>query len=302
METKNMIGGIVSLAVVVICVAAIMMPVLSDATKTHETFVNEGAFYVEVDPTDQYTLEYDASTDPNTVVINGEDVAISANYTFMALDKSILRMTSVPNLQYKGDGQYLVEITKLSLTISEGSVTGTYTDSITTDGAWPTTTYTKAYIASATEQDLVMTEYSDTPKLNGDSDIFAFGQTSVGGTLYLFKITGTIDDGLTVATLDRTSGEEVEGAVISNLSINKTAVSGYTDLYEVTSITFTVTLADTSTANCTYTAYIVPSEVTAEKSVHFTDAENMLINAIPALVIVALVIGAVGIAITSRRD
>lgn len=304
METKNILGSIVSLTVVVICVAAIMMPVVSDATKTTETFTNEGAFYVEVDPATDYTIEYDYSTDPGVLVINGDEVNIpfSNGYTVLSIDDAILRVVWDNTLQYKGDNSYIVSIEMLDLTVSNGSITGTYQKAGGSETSWPTTTYTKAYIISPDEQDLVMTAYNSTPKMNGDSEVYAFGQTIVNNNWYLFKITGTIDDGVTVSCLDPTSGEAVEGATISNLSINKTAVDGYLDLYNLTSITFTVTLADESTADCTYTAYIVPAEVTAELAQHLSSGEIALLNAIPVLVIVSLVIGAVGIAITSRRD
>lgn len=305
MESKNMVGGIVSLAVVVICVAAIMMPVLNEATTTEKTFTNEGAFYVEADPSDTYTIEYDKATKQGVIYINDTalDLSFTTGYTIMALDKSMLRLQSSDStLQYKGNGAYITGIVNADLTISNGTVSGTYQTTPGSDLDWPETTYTDVYIASPSEQELVMTEYNATSKVLGDSEIFALGQTMVNSVWYLFKITGTVEDGVTVACLDRTTGEEVEGAVISNLSINKTAVDGYLDLYDLTSITFTVTLADTSTANCTYSAYIIPAEVTAERSQHLSDAENMILNAIPALVIVALVIGALGVFVTSRRD
>lgn len=306
MEKMNALTLIITLVVGVILTGALLGPVISDATKTHETFTNTGAFYVELDPADEYTIEYDAAEAANKVTINDTTIDVPNGYTILALDNSILRIQD-NTLQYKGAGSYIVNIIKCDLSVSNGTVTGSYylRDAPTTEVSWPSTTYTKAYVASPTQQDYVMTVYNTTSKMTGDSDIFAFGQTGFvtsGSTvLYLIKIEGTIDDGVTVSILDRTTGVAVSTATVEDLSINKTAVAGYVDLYDLTSITFKAKILDTDNwTNVSYSAYIVPSEVTAELSDHLTPGQISLMGAIPVMVIVALLMAAVG-AIAYRR-
>lgn len=307
METNKLISGIVAAAIAIIALAWVLMPVLTDATTTHETFTNEGVFYVEVDPTDTYTIKYDRSVESGVVYINNKamDVPFTTGYTIMALDQSVLRLQSNDTtIQYKGNGSYLTGIVSLDITVSNGSVTGTY-ETFTTQSPrdWPETTYTECHIASPDKENYIMTEYNTVVKLKGDSDIFAFGQTSLSGTttLVLVKITGTINDGVIVSVLDKTSGEEIEGAEVSDLAVNKTAVSDFKDLYNLTSITFKITLPDESNTSATYTAYIVPSEVTAERAQHLDPAMNTILSVIPILIIVSVLLGLVAIFIIRRE-
>lgn len=302
----NILALIITLVVGVILTGALLGPVVADITTTEATFVNEGAFYVELDPTESYTVEYNYTEKPGVVVINGMDMDIpfSTGYTIMAIDNAILRLQSGDlSIQYKGDNYNIVGIDELNLTVANGSVSGTYKTGLaggTKTQAWPTTTYNKCYIASPVDSELIMTQYNVPVMIDGDAEIFAFGQTRFNDdTLRLIKIEGTINNGVTVQILDRTTGEATEGATVTNLSINATEIDGYQNLYQLTSITF-VGADDDSSANVTYSAYIVPTEVTAERSQHLDAGQNALIGVIPIMVIVALLMIAVG-AIAYRR-
>lgn len=296
--SNKIIGVVLTVVVGVIMLGSVFAPILADAMATEDTFTNEGAFYVEADPSDTYTLEYSLTDAPGVLVINGENATVPfTGYSVLILDKSILRAEGADNtLQYRGDSQSIAGISKLDITISNGEVTGTYRlkwDSAeTSDHSWPTTTYTTAYVASTTAQDLIMSNYNNPVKMNGVSEIFAFGQTAIGNTNVLVKISGSIDDNVTVSVLDRTTGEAIT-ATITNLSINKTAVDSHIDLYELNSITFTATLEDESTANMTYSAYIVPAEVTAERAVHFDAAALAVLGSLMVVFIVAILLIAV---------
>lgn len=291
---------LISVVVGVVLVVTMLIPIVSDATATEKTFTNEGAFYIEVDPTDTYTVEYDHSTEPGVVYVNGEklNVTFTTGYTILAIDNAILRTqtgSGGDSLQYKGNGQYLVGITMVDLEVSNGEITGTYVGSGGTEQSWPETTYTECHIASPTPQDYVMTAYNSTSKMLGDSPIFAFGQTLLQDSapyLLLFKIEGTIADGVTVSALNQTTGEPVTTVTISDIVINYTEVDGYVGLYDLTSITFSVDSNGYNT-DVTYSAYIVPSKVTAELSQHMSDTEIALMSIIPLLVVIGLIIGVV---------
>lgn len=304
----NVLTLAITLTIGVILAGSLLMPVLSDATTTERTFVNNGAFYVEANPTDIYTLEYSRSTESGVLYVNDEPIALSSSsYSVLVLDQSILRMEGFNNtMEYRGDGNSIGGIGELNITISGGSVTGTYQRfDGSTSFTWPTTTYTDAYVISADSQALIMSDYNTPVKMNEDSEILGFGLTraSAGGTaLFMSKIEGNIADGVTVDILGTSTGTTLEGATVSNLEVNATKLDAYKDLYELTSITYTVTLADTTSYNVTYSAYIVPSEVSSELTNHLNPGEIAILNALPILIIVALVVMAAGALYLKRDD
>ena len=306
MEKMNILTLIITLVVGVILTGAMLGPVISDATKTTETFTNDGAFYVELDPTETYTIEYDNTIANDTITVNGTAITLDRDYTLVALENAILRF-NVGNhkLDWNGNGSYLANMNKLSLSFANGSITGTYTS--TGDAtAWPTMTYNKIYVISPTEQPLIMSDYSVPVKVKGDSELVAFGRTVLNdeGTnkQFLVQIEGTINDGVNVTISNVSSGVDI-GAVITDLSINSTPVQGYNDLYTLTSITFkAATTEGGQTTNVTFSAYIVPTEVTAELTNHLTPGQISLMGAIPVMVIVALLMAAVGAIALRRAD
>lgn len=287
--------------VVALVLAGAVLPVFAETTSATDKFTNKGAFFVEIDPTDTYTIKYDKAVDLGVVYINDKalNVPFSTGYTILAIDNAILRLQSGDNtVQYKGDGHYITGILKLDITVANGAISGIFQTGTSggVDSAWPDTAYTTAFIASPDPQDYVMTEYNTVAKMNGDSIIKAFGQTQLNTTsnpqLAIISITGNIDDGVNVSVLNSSTGAVIEGAEVSDLQINHTAVNNYINLYDLTSITFKVTYDSTVTA-VTYSAYVVPSEVTAEKSVHPDGPLTVILNVLPLLAIAGLVTGAV---------
>ena len=310
MEKTNLLTLVVTLTVGIILAGSLLMPVLADATTTKRTFTNDGAFYVEVDPSDTYTIKYDKATESGIVYINDDvlDVDFSTGYTIFAIDNAILRLQSNDyTLQYKGDGNYITGLIKVDLTISNGAVTGKYQIGANpgVDVTWPTTTYTTAFVASPTPQEYVMTEYNSDTKINNDDNIIAFGQTYLSTSedpkWALINITGNIKDGVTVDVLDSTTGDALTGATVADLSVNATKADGYKTLYDLTSITFNVTY-DGATTAVTYSAYVVPATVTAELSQHLDAGEIALLNALPVIVIIGLVLAGVGAIFMRNRD
>ena len=306
MEKTNLLTLVVTLTVGIILAGSLLMPVLSDATTTERTFTNDGAFYVEADPNETYTIEYDNTVANNTITVNGTDITLDRDYTLVALENAILRLDSSSHkLDWNGNGSYIVNINKLSLTIASGSISGTYT-STGDETAWPTMTYDKIYVISPTEQSLIMSDYSVPVKVKGDSELFAMGRTVLndGGVnkQFLVQIVGSIDDGVDVTIANVSTGVDI-GAVITDLSINYTPVQGYNDLYTLTSITFKAATAENGqVTNVTFSAYIVPATVTAELSQHLDAGEIALLNALPILVIIGLVLAGVGAIFIRNRD
>lgn len=312
MNMKPIVAVAIALTVGIVTFSGVLIPAIESGVDTEDTFTNIGAFYVEVNPTDTYTIEYDKATEVGVVYINDEplNVEFSTGYTILAIDNAILRLQSGDStIQYKGNGQYITGIKMLNITVSDGSISGTFqTLSNESPVSWPTTSYTKVFIASTETQDNVMTYYTSANKgpvkMNGDSNIQAFGQTSLNTSgspvLSLINISGNIDDGVTINVLNATTGVAIEGVTISNLSINADPVSGYIDLYNLTSITFTITY-DGVTTDVSYSAYVIPTEVTAEKSIHADASTILLFQTIPVFIVLGMIVAVVGVLYMKTR-
>lgn len=297
MDTGKFIGMLVFFLVGALVLVA-FVPVIQETTSATDTFTNDGAFYVEVEPNDTYTIEYDNTVANNTIIVNGTEITLDRDYTLVALENAILRLNSSGHkLDWNGNGSYIVNINKLDLTIASGSITGTYT-STGDETEWPTMTYDKIYVISPTEQSLIMSDYSVPVKVKGDSELFAMGRTILNDNgvnkQFLVQIVGSIDDGVNVIISNVSTGIDI-GAVITDLSINYTPVQGYNDLYTLTSITFkAATEIGGQTSNVTFSAYIVPAEVTAEKEYHPDSTLSTVINLLPLIAGVGLLMFLIG--------
>ena len=304
---NKLIPIVLTLVVGIILAGSVLIPVLNDATKTENTFSNDGAFFVEVDPSTTYTLKYQQYANPGKVIVNGETLPITFNqgYTLLRLDNVILRLVSNNQMQLLGGGSSYTDVANVDITITNGTVSGTlgYGNPITTI-SWPKTTYSEAFIISATDAGEVMKSYNTPAKVNADSPLEAYGVTTINGstnTTVLVEIDGTIADGVNVTLRNKQTSAEITTMTISDLEINYTPVAGYIDLYDLSSITFTVTNGEYTT-DVTYSAFVVPSKVTAEMTDHLTPGQITLLNAIPVMVIVALVVTAIGVIALRRAD
>lgn len=305
METNKLIAGIVAAAIAVIVLAGVLMPALSNATTTKDTFTNEGGFYQmqEIKSTDDgtYTLEW-VKTDTTVLTVNGEDFDAYAKYgekitTVACGDDWIIRYNSADNeygyIQFYDGTNWNggASSKSFTLTASAGSVTITVINS-SDQPVVTNETYTTMYAIDPASTDDIMKKPTETPYVLGDSEIYAMGITV--GITGLVKISGSIDDGVTVDVLGQS------GETVSNIVIDATADPSHVDLYKINKITFDVEISGVTTS-CTYNFFIVPYEVTAERSVHLTDAMNVILNVIPLLIIVSVLLAVVAVFILRRE-
>ena len=307
MDPKRIVALVVGAAVMVLIFSAILVPIINDATTTEKTFQNEGAFYVEIDPATTYTVKYQQYDNPGKLIVNGEVMPITFNqgYTLLNLDNTILRLVSNNQMQLIGEGTWLSDVANLDITISNGTVSGTlaYGNPLV-NISWPKTTYEHAFIISPTESDSVMKAYDTVSKMNAASPIKAYGVTTINGETnrtVLVDMVGDIENGVEVKLRDRQTSNVITTMTISDLEINYTEVSGYIDLYDLSTITFTVTNGDYTT-DVTYSAFVVPAEVTAEMSVHPDAPTLSLLSVIPIIAMIGIVLAVVGVAIVGRYD
>lgn len=300
----NVLTLAITLTIGVILAGSLLMPVLSDATTTEKTFTNSGVFnYGIFTPDDEYTLEYDASD--GSIVVNGETVpafdAMNKTYSIVATDNFIARFgqnsggyfcqcigTDTNNNNFADGGL------TATFTISSGNLSLTWIKSDSTT-VTKTVSFDEMYAIVPTADEAILKVSTDKVYIKGDSELYASGLTTVTNWTNIFHFEGTYTDGITI------SSPNLSDATYDNIKWNIEPVAGYLDLYELTSIEFDITDNDT-TVHATYSYFGVPSSVTAELSQHLAPGEIAILNALPILVIVALVVMAAGALYLKRDD
>lgn len=292
MENK-FIGLAVGLTVGVILLSGFLWPLISDATKTNDTFTNTGRYYVstDIDGETTITMNYDIDGTTRQWYIDGELL----EYEPTTIGPEYAQVTTVigaEDIVFRTDGRARGLYTSTgasnySVVVSSDSVV---VDNVT--GSAP------LFIASTTPTDYVFYNNTSNPALlKGDSNIYACGYTDVvidpntsTNASLVITITGNITDGVTINTYNRL------GYVITvdNVVVNATAHSGYVNLYDFESIEFDVTSEYGITTHCTYSVLAVPAEITAERSNHLDTTQIALVIAIGTLGAIVLIAAAAG--------
>ena len=300
--TMGIVAVIVSLVIVVVCA----IPIISDSVATEDTFENEGYFYV-----DKFSETTTFVFENSTLKINGEDVALPGPNTTTPYGNSIsVAFTDNGVIRYSPSSNILLtrgafgnhNCSALSLTFSEGAFTGTYTSASNSSTGSLSGTYTELTMIQDTGNSIMC--YTSGAYINGDSLIDGCGFTSLtnNSSYVVVHLSGTYDDGVEIGVYDQNDGT-TEDYVVSNIEYDITPVNGYIDLYRLTKITFTVSdEGGTVSDNVTYNIYTVPSEVTAERSVHVDGPTGSILAVIPVMMVLAILIGAVTLFIKTRRD
>lgn len=285
METgfmNRITGLVIALVVGGLLVGGLLIPSIEGMTATETTFENEGIYYI-VDDSTSHTLVFD----DQKVIVDGKEVNHpNGEYTVLATDDLLFRLTSGgERLQLRGalNGS----VASCNITIADGTVSGSYvnpSDQTTSIER----AYTSYWLATSDEEPLIMKAYSGTAHIKDDSVVMGRGLTRL--------MTGTNTDVWEYMTIDATVNggvtiNPITGFTYSDIQLNVTPVEGYNGLYSFGSITFTATHTDSgATTNVTYTAVILPAEVTAEKSQHMDATQIAMFGVISILGIVALVV------------
>lgn len=307
METKTYIGIIVGLLVSSLILVA-MVPIFTEVTATENQFTNKGMFNANsIDEESNYTMVWEY-TEPTTITVNdsaidmsGTDTTYSSVTVLFTNDWFVRYVVDSGLILYKCGTSASTPIgsatisseTNFSLTIASGSATiiigeNTYDYTVADDG-----------VAIISEPgNYVIKKSTESAYVNGDSAIYGIGRTEralgVPATSFNAMVKATIDDGVTPLYYSPQYDWSDE------YSISSTAVASYIDLYQVTGFTFNLLDTDEVEHPVTYNQIFVPSEVTAEKTVHGDTAFNSVINIIPMLAGVGLLLIALGVLIYRR--
>ena len=285
METgfmNRITGLVIALVVGGLLVGGLLIPSIEGMTATEKTFENEGYYYM-TDLNDQsITYVFDGST----WTINGIQATIDTSEltTIVAANNVIIRA----NGYLRGSSN--INLTSLDITVTADGITGYGMNGSTRhDINLSVAVY---YCAVTTPTDYVLSKYNVPTYLNENSQILADGQSAYkSDASAVFRIEGSIADGFTVTPA-------MSSITITDVVCNYSAVAGYEDLFKVESITFNSvfnngTPADPSddiTQAQTYSSYVVPVEITAEKTQQLDATQIAMFGVISILGIVALVV------------
>lgn len=280
MELNKLVGTIVALTVMVVCVAAILVPVVNDAESTigePVTYTNTTYGYA-LEEMDSATLSATSTgTDgEQTISVNGitvEQIA-NANTPVIVTDSVAIQVSPT------GSGNIFVIRSAtgngLALATTAGDISVTAADgTLTLDvyGTETTYTYTWLYAVSEDGDFKPMTSNLKSAYLSADMDFVLYGYSTTLG-YYSYK------DGTAASSSDADTTVEYT----ANL------VDGTTDIYQTTSSGVTI-------GGVTPTwAVLVPSEVEG----HSDDGNVALLGAIVPMVIVGMIVIAVGLIRTNK--
>ena len=315
MEFVNKITGyVLALVLGAILVGGLLIPTVQGMTETEKTFTNEG--YYTMDAITEETarvIEWEKAT-PNILKIDGTDLDMSwtdqsKSYTLIGSEEMVLRYERGANntagLQLFSTTAGATYISfhsnsssdagdKVTVTLTAGTVT------FVTNGTNPfnktvSNIGTDAYVINPTNSGdyaLVMKKADIPAHLNGESTIRFIGVSVTSGPngIALYGI-GSLDDGMTLSTIY--TNTTVSDVSYTNLEAFDEAVDGYLNLYSLDKYTFTINYTDNGTPktfDATYSYFLVPAEVTAEKSWHLDTTEIAMFGVISILGIIMLVV------------
>lgn len=314
MEIKPAMVAITA-AVVVIVIAAVLMPVLDDARDTAgdeivKTNVGTGHTFKEMEPGDVLKCEsiYSDSSRTDTWTLNGETV-LNEGITGLSWDWGLItdvyymQINSQSNAAVGGgrtitadsgvgsnySGADATHPTRIySWTMNDDkTITYKYDDTVNTPS---TVTYnsTWAYVLATLDEGAYMSAQVTTNSYYAKydaKDIILAGAYTTGelDTGYYYGKDGI----LTILNTDYTG----------TINFTQTKSSGTTDIYD-TLLTVSVTDGNDTESFSPYRA-LVPYQVSGHES---SGAAYDLYGAIPVIVIAALILGVVGVILTRRSD
>lgn len=305
MNMKPIVAVAIALTVGIVTFSGVLIPAIESGVDTEDTFTNNG--YARFSKTDSETvITWTPSVDRNTININGIDTPLSGfpktfnySYSIAFSDDFILRIymdgAGVQNMQIWQSG-YRTGMASTS------TYTGTFTISDDTlsfnsgapDAVTSTYTHTGDYLVIDPAGDQIMKPRTETAYVLEDSSIIYAGGISGVDTSVLtgFYIEGTVGEYNFTPMLS--------GVTVDNVQTNYTEVSEYVGLLKLENIKFDTTYND-NVIHQTYSYFLVPYEVTAEKSIHADATTILLFQTIPVFIVLGMIVAVVGVLYMKTR-
>lgn len=299
MDTQKFVGLLVFGVIGVVLLSA-FVPIISETTSANTTFENEGYYTMDVlDATTESTIVWEKSN-LNYINVNGVDIDMyqfigpgRSSFTLIGGEELVLRYerqsSTFAGIQGYGVNGYISFHSntaatygdKLTITVSNSNV------HVSSNGTNPINIdfpISSGFVInpSGTGHYAVMKKADVPANVLGNSEIYLIG-VSVGGgpdAIALYGV-GSIDDGVEISTVYKPNS--ITTVSYSEPVATYTAVNGYDDLYKLDKYQFTITY-DANTSNATYSYFIVPAEVTAEKTYHPDSTMSAVLDLLPLVV------------------
>lgn len=285
-------------AVGVLVFAALLLPVVTDATSETAIYTNNGTPYKAFDDS-AHTITVD-TTDGIKITTDGElcanpDLSLYGSATLVYGERDIIRILSNGTLQIYGIvggstyGQYTIsaggEISTIELYADgTGKATGTNTY---TFGAGATIL---AFISADPTSEYRL---SLNPVVKEDSEIIGGGYTTISGFNYAVAFYGDIDN-LTINNL-WPSGNTFEVATVNTTALNP-------DLDKIDSIVFNVYHDNVLKGQATYTYFLAPASMEYDNPAYVGATMADMLGILPIVVICVLIFGVLGAALYTRIE
>ena len=310
METgfmNRITGLVIALVVGGLLVGGLLIPSIEGMTATETTFENEGYYTMDaLDATTESTITWEKSN-IDILNVNGTDIDMSnfvgsghTSFTLIGGESIVLRYektsSTFAGIQGYGVGGRYISFhsnsvdtvgDKLTITVSNGAV------NVATNGESPINydfnDVAGFIINPAGTGNYAVMKRADIPaNVLGDSSVYLIGVSVAAGpnAIALYGV-GSVDDGVDISTVYKPNS--ITTVSYSEPVATYTEVAGYDDLYKLDKYQFTITY-DTSTYDATYSYFIVPAEVTAEKTHQMDATQIAMFGVISILGIVALVV------------
>ena len=301
---NKIVVGLVGLTVMAVIFSA-MLPIMGEVTSAEDTFVNDG-YYRMSNTEDETVIIWSPSTNKDIVNVNGNDISLAGlptgTYSVAFSDDVIVR--------FNNQDSYNFQIWNSSYATGLGGTSQwDCTVTINTEGVKFKTsnpesseqsiTHTGDYFVIDPNGDYIMKDKSKIAYLLKDSSIFYGGGISLiyGSTYSGMYLEGTVDN-CTVSPMSNS-------VTASDVVCVYTDSSSHEDLVSLEKITFTTTFTaldeSTTDVNQTYNYFLVPYEVTAEKSIHPDGPTTAILNMLPIIIGAGLLLGAIAFMIVTRK-
>lgn len=312
METKQIMSLALAIAIGALVFSAALIPAVSMATNTEDTFTNEGYFFMEkIDEGTPMSVVWDY-TDPTNLTVNGTTVALPDSTQMSTIPFTIFCSQSwYMRYGYENNNYYVNIYQNASNTSYSGNVTeersltvsvtdaGVTTVNNGTDHTWSNAT--GDFFIVAEEGDYVMKKMDSPAYVLGDTEILGYGRTYARSYNYTSHLEGSVDDGIVGEYYPETT-ISTAGWTISDATLNYNEMSSYKDLYSLNSITYEITGENIVPYTATFSQFIVPAEVTAELAVHADGPTRTILGMIPVLMALALLVGIVAVGYMKFRN
>ena len=283
---NKLIPIVLTLVVGIILAGSVLVPVLNDAQKDigpkvsyDNTPIDSNYKFLGTDEALEITLTKNGDTGLWDVEINGETYTTTADQNLTLLYSDALSMNKNANgtaieINY-GNGEIIASYATKTITFENGVVT---LEIPTASFSW-TGTYSWVYIWN-NDGTWINHAGSYSAYVSSINDLVCGGSYTTGENDCFYSI----KDGVLSIT----------GDYEHSFTYNLTKVEGTTDVYELSSLVITV-------GDETFTPFrtLVPETITGHEA---SGASYSLLGAIPVMVIVALIMGAVGMIVVKRND